>query len=464
MSGLTLGLMSLSLVELEILQRSGDSTEKIQAGPKGICPNGHAKVQTFHSPFIEALNVGRNEFLVTWESYTNYDFGYQLVTYTNEAGAILPVLQRPHQVLMNLFLCNACAVEHSESRTILRDELQALPLYLDELFNQFFAIALSITFILAFSEVISQAICTRYGIAVGANFIWLVRILMIICYPIAYPIGKVLDWVLGHNEALFRHARLKALVSIHSNREAMGKVLAQGHSRVPVYSGNPKNIIGLLLVKSLLTVQAETETPVSAVSIWGVPRVPADMPLYDILNEFQKGSSHMVAVLVTTLLLKHGVQPEGIIVDIDKVSKTVAMNVQVAYQYNNTARNGLSLVSEDVEDGEVVGIITLEDVFEELLQLLNGAIYDTASSITRVPSLRRLARHKGAASELCVPVCITCLRCLTGLVIYLCAVFFGCCVGHLKPQGAQKKQGQTARKPSEDWGGFKFNNIIGESY
>lgn len=28
----------------------------------------------------------------------------------------------------------------------------------------------------------------------------------------------------------------------------MGKVLARGHSRVPVYSGNPKNVIGLLLV------------------------------------------------------------------------------------------------------------------------------------------------------------------------------------------------------------------------
>ena len=28
----------------------------------------------------------------------------------------------------------------------------------------------------------------------------------------------------------------------------MGKVLARGHSRVPVYSGSPKNIIGLLLV------------------------------------------------------------------------------------------------------------------------------------------------------------------------------------------------------------------------
>lgn len=31
-------------------------------------------------------------------------------------------------------------------------------------------------------------------------------------------------------------------------REAIGKILARGHSRVPIYSGNPKNIIGLLLV------------------------------------------------------------------------------------------------------------------------------------------------------------------------------------------------------------------------
>ena len=40
-------------------------------------------------------------------------------------------------------------------------------------------------------QVIPQAICTRYGLAVGANFVWLVRILMVLCYPIAYPIGKV---------------------------------------------------------------------------------------------------------------------------------------------------------------------------------------------------------------------------------------------------------------------------------
>lgn len=124
MSGLTLGLMSLGLVELEILQRSGTSAEKKQA------------------------------------------------------AAILPVVQKQHQLLVTLLLCNACAME-------------ALPIYLDKIFHPFVAILLSVTFVLAFGEIIPQAICTRYGLSVGANFVWLVRILMIICYPIAFPIGKV---------------------------------------------------------------------------------------------------------------------------------------------------------------------------------------------------------------------------------------------------------------------------------
>ncbi|CAN1280566.1 DUF21 domain-containing protein At4g14240 [Linum perenne] len=369
MSGLTLGLMSLSLVDLEILQRSGSSAEKKQA------------------------------------------------------AAILPVVQKQHQLLVTLLLCNAAAME-------------ALPIYLDKMFNQYVAVILSVTFVLFFGEVIPQAICSRYGLAVGANLAWLVRVLMIICYPIAFPIGKILDCVLGHNEALFRRAQLKALVSIHSQEagkggelthdettiiagaldltektaeeamtpiestfsldvnskldwEAMGKVLARGHSRVPVYSGNPKNIIGLLLVKALLTVRPETETPVSAVSIRRIPRVPSDMPLYDILNEFQKGSSHMAAVvrakgkndsekqeekkvtgtdlqLTTPLLYKVDEAPGSIVVDIDRFSR---------------AANGLPLQSEDIEDGEVIGIITLEDVFEELLQVYTSGLFKSLKSL-----------------------------------------------------------------------------------
>lgn len=124
MSGLTLGLMSKRPVDLEILQRSGSSTERKQA------------------------------------------------------AAIFPVLQKQHQLLVTLLLCNACAME-------------ALPLYLDKIFHPVVAVLLSVTFVLAFGEVIPQAICTKHGLYVGASFIGLVRFLMFICYPIAYPIGVV---------------------------------------------------------------------------------------------------------------------------------------------------------------------------------------------------------------------------------------------------------------------------------
>ncbi|KDP21491.1 hypothetical protein JCGZ_21962 [Jatropha curcas] len=415
MSGLTLGLMSLGLVELEILQRSGSSTEKKQA------------------------------------------------------AVIIPVVQKQHQLLVTLLLCNACAME-------------ALPICLDKIFHPFVAVLLSVTFVLAFGEVIPQAICSRYGLFVGANFVWLVRILMIICYPIAYPIGKILDAALGHSDALFRRAQLKALVSIHGQEagkggelthdettiisgaldltektaeeamtpiestfsldvnskldwEAIGKILARGHSRVPVYSGSQKNIIGLLLVKSLLTVRAETETPVSAVSIRRIPRVTSDMPLYDILNEFQKGSSHMAAVvkvhakskkfnnskfangdseLNTPLLNKHDDKSESVIIDIEKAARPTTIKENLTLEPNGVATNMMPHLSEDIEDGEVIGIITLEDVFEELLQeeivdetdvyvdvhkRIRVAAAAAASSVARAPSNRRLSGQKPAGGQ-----------------------------------------------------------------
>ncbi|XP_076912939.1 DUF21 domain-containing protein At4g14240-like [Bidens hawaiensis] len=422
MSGLTLGLMSLGLVELEILHRSGTNTQKKQA------------------------------------------------------AAILPVVQRQHQLLVTLLLCNAAAME-------------ALPMYLDKIFHPAVAVLLSVTFVLIFGEIIPQAISARYGLAVGADFFGLVRVLMFICYPIAYPVGKVLDALIGHNDTLFRRAQLKALVSIHGqeagkggelthdettiisgaldltektaeeamtpiestfsldvksklNWEAFGKILAKGHSRVPVYSGNPKNIIGLLLVKSLLTVRAETETSVSDVSIRKIPRVPANMPLYDILNEFQKGGSHMAAVVkvksknhlpvdvsdrklvgknrnknknsqLTKPLLPTLEEEPNVVVDIDKTLNTTV-------QHMDPTTKSSRCVSDDVEDGDVIGIITLEDVFEELLQeeivdetdvyvdvhkRIRVAAAAAASSVARAPSTRRLAaqRPMGVKEEKDVP-------------------------------------------------------------
>ncbi|KAK8282883.1 hypothetical protein V6Z12_D08G056800 [Gossypium hirsutum] len=373
MSGLTLGLMSLGLVELEILQRSGTIVEKKQV------------------------------------------------------SAILPVVKKQHQLLVTLLLCNACAME-------------ALPISLDKIFHPFVAVLLSVTFVLAFGEIIPQAICSRYGLSVGASFMWLVRILMIICYPIAYPVGKVLDVVIGHGDVLFRRAQLKALVSIHSQEAGKGGELT--HDETTIISG-ALDLTEKTAEEAMTPIESTFSLDINSklnwlkvFSLyelrWRLQSVLfqsggflAQMPLYDILNEFQKGSSHMAAVVKVKGKTKDlQFVDDGERFDNHKVTNrnsqltdplltkqdSVLVNVEKSSAIKETM-NTLQCFSEDTEDGEVIGIITLEDVFEELLQeeivdetdvyvdvhkriCVAAAAAAVASSVARAPSDRRLIGQK----------------------------------------------------------------------
>lgn len=42
----------------------------------------------------------------------------------------------------------------------------------------------------------------RYGLQMGARLSWLVRGLMLLFAPLAWPAGKLLDWVLGSEDAV----------------------------------------------------------------------------------------------------------------------------------------------------------------------------------------------------------------------------------------------------------------------
>ncbi|CAI9116624.1 OLC1v1017819C1 [Oldenlandia corymbosa var. corymbosa] len=170
---------------------------------------------------------------------------------------------------------------------------------------------------------------TKYGLAIGATLA---------------PFVRVLVWGTKYNKALFRREELKTLVDFHGNEAGNGGdlshheaiiiagalelsektagdamtpisktfaidvdakldrslkklILDKGHSWIPVYNGDLTNISGVILVKSLLTIPAEVEVPVKSVTIRKIPKVEETMPLYDILNEFQKGHSHMAVVV-----------------------------------------------------------------------------------------------------------------------------------------------------------------------
>ncbi|KAJ4836614.1 hypothetical protein Tsubulata_027536 [Turnera subulata] len=234
MAGLTLGLMSLGLVDLEVLIKSGRPQDRIHA------------------------------------------------------SKIFPVVKNQHLLLCTLLIGNSLAME-------------ALPICLDKLVPPWAAILISVTLVLMFGEILPQAVCTRYGLTVGATMAPLVRVLLLLFFPISYPISKVLDWMLGKGHAvLLRRAELKTFVNFHGNEAGKGgdlthdettiitgaleltektakdamtpiskafsldldatlnlwvcgfldtlnNVMTMGHSRVPVYAGNPTNIIGLVL-------------------------------------------------------------------------------------------------------------------------------------------------------------------------------------------------------------------------
>ncbi|XP_015893345.1 DUF21 domain-containing protein At2g14520 isoform X3 [Ziziphus jujuba] len=383
MSGLTLGLMSMSLVDLEVLARSGTPKDR------------------------------------------------------KHAEKILPVVKKQHLLLCTLLICNAAAME-------------ALPIFLDGLVTAWGAILISVTLILLFGEIIPQSVCSRYGLAIGATVAPLVRVLVWVCFPVAFPISKLLDFLLGHGHvALFRRAELKTLVDLHGNeagkggelthdettiiagaleltektagdamtpisetfaidinakldRDLMSLILEKGHSRVPVYYEEPTNIIGLILVKNLLTIHPQDEVPVKTVTIRRIPRVLETLPLYDILNEFQKGHSHMAVVIRRSNKTEEkpvskpvdSVKDVKIDVDGEKPPqekilkskrpihkwKSFPASANNSYRSGSRSKKWTKDMYSDIlqidgnplpklpEEEEAVGVITMEDVIEELLQ------------------------------------------------------------------------------------------------
>ncbi|PNH02194.1 hypothetical protein TSOC_011858 [Tetrabaena socialis] len=133
---------------------------------------------------------------------------------------VMPIVSNGHFLLVTLLLCNAVSME-------------ALPLFLDKLADPVTAVVVSVTAVLFFGEIIPQSVCSRYGLAIGANLAPLVRLLMWLCSPIAWPMGRLLDLVLGpDHHTIFRRRQLKELVRWGSPRGA-GRGGGQGASTAP---------------------------------------------------------------------------------------------------------------------------------------------------------------------------------------------------------------------------------------
>lgn len=340
------------------------------------------------------------------------------------AEKICPLIARHHRLLVTLLLFNSIANE-------------ALPIFLSGLVPGYVAVLLSVTAILIFGEIIPSALFTGPNqIVMAARFSGCVLFLMGLFWPIAYPIAHVLDRWLGHNSfKRYTREELSTLVDLqreagtikhrrppgtpgggvgtgiyaHSAKEKelgesmraitvdeativagvlkchakkicdalkpmdevytlcendvldenmLCEIMACGFSRIPVHSARGRqDIRGFLLVKRLIVLDPADRRPVRTLPLRQPIVVGPTGSLLELINVFQEGRSHMAIVSscpdLTRQALRTGKPLEGRIAPI--------------------------------------GIITLEDLFEEILQ---EEIYDEHDDRERkaIETLKRVRR------------------------------------------------------------------------
>jgi len=124
-----------------------------------------------------------------------------------QAEKIMPIVKRHHLLLVTLLLMNSVAME-------------SLPIFLVRILTPIATIAVSVSLILLFGEIIPQALCNKYGLAIGSSLNILVWFLMLITFPISWPISKLLDFLLGKdNKTRYRRTELRELVKLHGKQE-----------------------------------------------------------------------------------------------------------------------------------------------------------------------------------------------------------------------------------------------------
>lgn len=118
-----------------------------------------------------------------------------------KAEKLLKLLQQPHWVLITFLIWNDIALE-------------MMPLLLNAILNPVLAIVVSVLVTLVFCELIPQAFFLHHAFEVCAFLSPVVRLLMYLCSPVAWPIGRLLDYLVGDKETVpFKRRELMALLS-----------------------------------------------------------------------------------------------------------------------------------------------------------------------------------------------------------------------------------------------------------
>ncbi|XP_032434824.1 metal transporter CNNM4 isoform X4 [Xiphophorus hellerii] len=300
------------------------------------------------------------------------------------ARKIEPIRRKGNYLLCSLLLGNVLV---NTTLTILLDDLTKSGLG---------AVVASTVGIVIFGEIVPQALCSRHGLAVGANTILLTKLFMLLTFPLSWPISKILDCVLGQEiGTVYNREKLVEMLKVTEpyndlvkeelnmiqgalelrtktvedimtplgncfmissdavlDFNTMSEIMESGYTRIPVYEHEQSNIVDILFVKDLAFVDPDDCTTLKTITKFynhSVHFVFHDTKLDAMLEEFKKGKSHLAIV--------QKVNNEG----------------------------------EGDPFYEVLGLVTLEDVIEEIIK---SEILDESDLYTDNRTRRKVAPDK----------------------------------------------------------------------
>lgn len=316
----------------------------------------------------------------------------------NAAKAIKPIVNDHHRLLVTLLLFNAVANE-------------AMPVFLEKIVPPYVAVLLSVSLVLIFGEILPSALFTGPNQIVLAaklsSFVWF---LMYLLYPISYPIGKILDFVFGHEEeGSMSRSELEALVILQNT--AMKEKYNNCGRNDSGFDGDAKNeltedeieIMTGVLRLSYMSAQ-NAMIPINNVSMISSDVLLDEITLEKIMKVgysrypvFEKGNREFILgyILVKNLIIVNPSEKKPVS-SLKLFEPIVVHPEEDLLKLLNIFQEGkshIAFVSYDPEEtlqciqenkapcsmkAKSIGIVTLENVIEKIIQ---EEIYDEADHL-----------------------------------------------------------------------------------
>jgi len=170
-------------------------------------------------------------------------------------------------------------------------------------------------------------------------------------------------------------------------------ILDKGYSRIPVYSNHNKNdIVGLLRIKQLIGLDFDQNKSLRQLGIeLGKPIVISPrVSVIDLLREFRKGKSHMAFITeqVEDLQYKFGLnRSNSIQKDFSFLGVRSAAETEMA-----------ALIRRNSTNIKILGIVTLEDVIEKMinLEILDEDDYEKVLKKSRIYDKNNAGAYVGS--------------------------------------------------------------------